>query len=571
MKTMARAKLFLLLCVSMYAQPAGQGVISGTVVEASNGEAVRKAVVTVTWHGTPRAWATTRTDGSGRFLFEGLPAGNYDLRAVKQGLGTAIYGAESIREIGDVITLADGETRANLKLRFLRSATISGRVVDTDGDPISGATVTLLHPSRNLGERVLTNSQSANTNDRGEYKITADPGEYYLRCLPNTQRQMRQVRVEMAVPQYFGGARESKDATPVYLRGGDVLSGIDFRLTSEAPAKIAGRVTGVPQLDPPLEATAAGQAARSGNIRRLPNFSPEGGQVVMVELSAADDSQNMFGSRGTGAQAPEYRFEMPENVPGRYRIQATIRAKDKAYYASQIVDAHEGTSEIVLAMAPAVALKGHLKVEGPAPHPVEGYSVMLASPGMGPRGGAYSSSVKKDGSFVIEDVPPGEWLLNFNPSEAGVFEKSVLLGDKDFLYKRLEIPPGSDAPLNIVLSSNTAVVSGEIDAADAGGAAKRAGILLEPIGKWHTLARFYYSVLADDNGKFKVNGVAPGKYKIFALEKIATASFRNVESAELLEGALKDQAEELDVTEGAKVESHPKLVPEDKAKEILKP
>jgi hypothetical protein len=85
------------------------------------------------------------------------------------------------------------------------------------------------------------------------------------------------------------------------------------------------------------------------------------------------------------------------------------------------------------------------------------------------------------------------------------------------------------------------------------------------------LARFYYSVLADDNGKFKVNGVAPGKYKIFALEKIATASFRNVESAELLEGALKDQAEELDVTEGAKVESHPKLVPEDKAKEILKP
>jgi len=291
----------------------------------------------------------------------------------------------------------------------------------------------------------------------------------------------------------------------------------------------------------------------------------------MVELNVADDPQNHFGGGGAGAQAPEYRFEMPENVPGRYRLQATIHAKDKTYYASQIVDAHEGPNEVVLAMTPAVALKGHLRVEGPAPHPVEGFTVMLAAPGMGPRMGAYSSSVKKDGSFVIEDVPPAEFLLNFNPSEAGVFEKSVLLGDKDFLYKRLEIPPGSDAPLNIVLSSNTGVVSGEIDAADVGGAAKRAGILLEPIGKWHTLARFYYSALADDNGKFKVNGVAPGKYKIFALEKIATGNFRTVESAELLEAALKDQAEELDVTEGAKVESHPKLVPEDKAKEILKP
>jgi protocatechuate 3,4-dioxygenase beta subunit len=570
MKTMARANLFLLLCVNMFAQPAGQGVISGTVVEASNGEAVRKAVVTVTWHGTPRAWGTTRTDGSGRFSFEGLPAGNYDLRAVKQGLGTAIYGADSIRELGDVITLADRETRANLKLRFLRSAILSGRVVDTDGDPISGATVTLLHPGRNLGERVLTNSQSANTNDRGEYRLTADPGEYYLRCIPNTQRQMRQVHVEMAVPQYFGGARDSKDATPVYLRGGDILSGIDFRLTAEAPATITGHVTGVPQLDPPLEAVAAGQDPRVGNIRNR-RFNPGGGQTVMVELSGADDSQNLFGSRGTGAQAPEYQFEMPENVPGRYRLQATIRAKDKTYCASQIIDAHEGPNEIVLAMAPAVALKGHLKVEGPAPHAVDGYNVMLAPPGMGPRAGTYTSSVKKDGSFVIDDVPPGEWLLNFNPSEAGVFEKSVLLGDKDFLYKRLEIPPGSDAPLNIVLSSNTAVVSGEIDAADAGGAAKRAGILLEPIGKWHTLARFYYSALADDNGKFKVNGVAPGRYKIFALEKIATGSFRTVEPAELLEAAFKEQAEELEVTEGAKVESHPKLIPEDKAKEILKP
>src|SRR5580698_6349684 len=204
MKTMARAKLLLLLCVGMYAQPAGQGVISGTVVEASNAEAVRKALVTATWHGTPRAWATTRTDGSGRFTFEGLPAGNYDLRAVKQGLGTAIYGADSIREIGDVVSLTDGETRANLKLRFLRSATISGRVVDADGDPIPAANVTLLRAGRNLGERVLTNAQSASTNDRGEYRIAADPGEYFLRCIAVTQRQWRQQNSEVMVPQYFG-------------------------------------------------------------------------------------------------------------------------------------------------------------------------------------------------------------------------------------------------------------------------------------------------------------------------------------------------------------------------------
>src|SRR5580658_1850900 len=119
---MACAKLLLLwlVCVNLFAQPAGRGAISGTVVEASSGDPVRKAVVTVTWHGTPRSWATTRTDGSGRFRFDGLPAGVYDLRANKAGAGVAIYGANSSRETGENITLANGETREGLKLRFIR-------------------------------------------------------------------------------------------------------------------------------------------------------------------------------------------------------------------------------------------------------------------------------------------------------------------------------------------------------------------------------------------------------------------------------------------------------------------
>jgi hypothetical protein len=153
--------------------------------------------------------------------------------------------------------------------------------------------------------------------------------------------------------------------------------------------------------------------------------------------------------------------------------------------------------------------------------------------------------------------------MNINPTPAGIFEKSVRLGDKDFLYQRIEIPAGSAAPLNIVMSSNMASVSGEIDGADA----KRAGILLVPVGTLHNLARFFYSAITDDAGKFKLSGIAPGKYKIFALEKIATANFRTPEAGELLDAL----GEELDVQEGAKLQLHPKLIPEEKAREILKP
>ncbi len=562
MGTMARAKLCLLLCIvhaASYGQHAGRGVIAGRVVDAASGDPVRKAIVTVTWQGTPRAWATTQTDGSGQFRVEGLPPGKYDLRANKQGLGSAIYGANSVRELGDLITLGDGETRGDLQLKFLRSASISGRVVEPDGDPVPSVSVSLMRSTRNLGERVLVNYQQTNTNDRGEYRFTpVDPGEYYLRCNPNVQRLMGIVPREIIVPQYFGGAREPKDAMAIHVRGGDVLAGIDFHLTTEHPATISGRITGVPQLDPPAETPVSGQGGGVvfANGRRMTNR----GTGVPISLIPASDGP-FFGGSGTQANGPDYRFEMPETVSGRYRLQTMIRVKDKPYYASHVFDAHEGANDIILAMVPGVTVKGHLTVEGPGMNAPENFAIALAPPGSEPRGQSYSSPVGKDGSFSIDQVAPGEYLLNINPTPAGIFEKSITQGDKDVLYQRIEIPPGTSAPLSIVLSSNVATLTGEVDAG------KRAGILLEPVGKWHTMARFYYSALADDAGKFKLNGVAPGKYKIFALEKIATASFRNLESAELIDAL----GEEVDVVEGAKIDLHPKLIPEAKAKELLKP
>jgi len=109
----------LTLPIPCSAQPPGTGVISGSVLEVSNNDPVRKAIVTLTWQGAPRSWATSRTDSSGQFKFEGLPAGKYDLRATKPGEGTAIYGA----------------TRTTVAYRNLDDKLLSGqsRVVDQSG------------------------------------------------------------------------------------------------------------------------------------------------------------------------------------------------------------------------------------------------------------------------------------------------------------------------------------------------------------------------------------------------------------------------------------------------------
>ena len=510
---------------------------------------------------TPRSWATTAGNRQQRaFPVQGLPAGTYDLRANKQGLGTAVYGAEKLREIGETITLADGESRVGVKLRFIHSATISGRVLDSDGDPIDNAMVTVLRPGRQLGERILVRGMSTNTNDRGEYRLSnMNPGQYYLKADPLPARMMRQNGPNDAtdpgphlreVPQFLGGAREWTDATPLTIRGGENLTGLDFRITSEPVAHLMGHVTGVPDLGPP-------PARPTGQVRMFGDQP-----FVSIQMSPIDQGVLQW-SGGAGASPPDYKFDLGEQVPGRYRLDASVTHEKKTYSASQIVDTRQTSGEITLALAPAVDVKGHFTLEGQAARPKGGFTVRLVT-GAGFRRGTNSAQVGADGNFTLTQVEPGEWNVNIDTIPRLGFLKSMRLGDKDVTFKPLEIAPGSDAPLNIVVSMNSSKIDGEVDAAGAGDP-KRAAILLAPMGDRHTLARFYYSINADDSGKFKMMGLAPGKYKIFALEKMTAPEFRTPEAADLLEPL----GEEIELTEGGSLTWHPKLIPMERAREAL--
>ena len=168
-----------------FGQVAGRGVISGTVIEATSGEPVRKAIVTLTLEGEPKRWATTRRDGSGQFSFVGLPAGKYDLRARKQGLGAATYGATGAGQIGEIISLKEREARVGVNLLFNRFGWIAGRVFDTDGEPVPSTAITLFRTDPNMGYLVMTRYAGGTTDNRGNFRLEGlVPGDYYLFASP---------------------------------------------------------------------------------------------------------------------------------------------------------------------------------------------------------------------------------------------------------------------------------------------------------------------------------------------------------------------------------------------------
>jgi hypothetical protein len=252
---------------------------------------------------------------------------------------------------------------------------------------------------------------------------------------------------------------------------------------------------------------------------------------------------------------------MPDVPAGRYRLEAVLHSGNKSYGAFQTVDLNAGSGEIILALAPARDIPGTVRFEGPPmPRPNALRIAVGRQGGQGGPAGNISAQVGADGRFVLEQVPLGEWQL-VNPVPPG-FLKSAQLGDKDVRFTAFDSGAGGNVSLNLVISMNTATVEGEIDSA-AGG---RAGIVVAPVaGPYHELARFYYGTTPDEQGKFKLEGVAPGKYKMFAVEKMTPGSFRNPEAVD----QLYELGQDIELVEGATLHVKPKLIPADRAEKAL--
>ncbi len=510
---MIRFATILLIAGSILAQTppdirpkAAPGSISGTVVSATTGEPLRKSSVSLTRSPNVPNLPAAVTDVQGRFSLTGLPAGQYTVSVDRFG-----YLSPSRAEIDkEIITVYDGQQVTGITIKLTPNGSISGRVLDDDGDPLAGAEVALFQVIWRQGRFELSSGAAESADDRGAFRFgELTPGRYFVRARPAGARVVPAaiaVPGETPQPTWFGGALDHANAAVIQLMAGENRMDLDIRLRSAVSFGIEGRVAGIENLE-----------IDTGNPLTRPRL---GLTRVDSEVREPMNSPNLKND-GT--------FAVDRLRPGTYELTATQGRYDSGYTYSLLgrarIDLRAGNlSGIELGLHPPVTVPGQVILDGDMPEP-KTISVFLDG-----LDGAFGTTAvtNRTGKFELKNVGAGRYMVRVvDDAEDRAYLKRVEIGGSAAPDNVIEIAPGAAPSLAVVISERGANVWGHVKAETPGAAPGQVVILLPEIADAALRELKARTAAADQNGTFWIRNLAPGRYKAYAWADIPEGAWKN--------------------------------------------
>ncbi len=523
-------------------QPASEsGVVAGAVLDRSSSAPVWKALVTLSTDEATPLEAQAITDGAGRFTFTGVPPGRYQLHADRRGYLHAWYGAETANHPPASITVGANETRDGLVLRLQALGAVSGVVTDPDGDPLPGIPVSLWMQSFWRGKPKFFERASADTDDRGIYRISGIVSGRYIIMANGVGHQAFRMQPEAVAGeqppaqarfgvQFYPGTDRMSAAAVVTVEPGREVRGMNFHMVPNPTSTLRGTVI------PPVELPADTRI-----------------DVAIVQQDLPDENQTKFAFNVPG---PNYSFEQYGMVPGEYVLMTHLSLGERQYRGVHRVEISGGADkEVALKLEPGIDLVGSLRIEAESAVQQRERRVEL-SPGESflPNKPRAVGNVKADGTFVIKSVVPGVWDIGVSPIPPGGYIQSMRLGDQDVLTEDMIIGPRTAAALRIVVSTRGGVLEGQVKRSEE---PARAIVLLAPAGKFSHVLSFYSQSIADEAGHFKMEGLTPGAYKLYAFEGMEYGAWQDPEFFK----AFESYGEKVEIVEGTNLPKQLQLIP----------
>jgi hypothetical protein len=131
--------------------------------------------------------------------------------------------------------------------------------------------------------------------------------------------------------------------------------------------------------------------------------------------------------------------------------------------------------------------------------------------------GSGGSIVKDDGTFAFHDVAPDTYRLMVSTPGAGVFVKSMRCGNTDVAESDLDLTGGGGCDLVVTLSANGAQIEGRVEGENGQPAPSTTVTLVAESTRRDDLFKM---TMTDASGHFKITGVAPGSYRLYAWEEV---------------------------------------------------
>ena len=511
----------------------GTAAVSGTITtDAQKPQPLRKARVTLTASDI-NFNRTIVTDETGRFAFTNLPAGRFTLNAMKEAYVTMAFGSRQPGRPGTSIVLSDGQRLQNLTLRLPRGAVISGTVTDFMGRPLPDVTVAASQYGFLNGVRRLLGQGTAQTDDRGAYRMYGlRPGQYVVSASPDRMFMMfsnvpdllelSEADVNRALqdttatstdgrlgrpvgytPIYFPNVTAPEQASTIPVAAGDERTGIDMQLALVASGRVEGVVSYVGGALPPTVQVTLVSANRGAAVSSMDGLR-------MTRAGAGGTFQ--FGSLPPG----EYVVAVRANAPGDKTGQSALWATERVF-----VDGGNSPT-VTLELRPGFTVTGRVEFETAATPPdPRGWRIGLGAAATEVTLGVNGAELKADGTFTIAGVTPGRYRLQPTAPGSAVNDrwmpKLATLANRDVLDDPIDL--NSDVSgISVVLTDRISQIGGTLQ--DASGApASDYHIIVFPSDRalWVPQSRRIHAVRPAANGSYVVKRLPPGEYLLAAV------------------------------------------------------
>jgi protocatechuate 3,4-dioxygenase beta subunit len=550
----------------------GKGVISGVVVVAGTGQPARRARVSLSSPDVGRG-KTAITDDSGRFAFTALPEGRYNLSANKPGHISGSYGQRIPGRSGTPIQLADGQ-QLRLQMQIWRGSVITGTVLDETGEAIPNTPVRVFRYVFQGGQRVLQSSGSAQTDDRGVYRVFGlQPGEYLVSAtprhtnaapggaaeearaalaaaleragargespLPMALAERERVLGAAAVvespladagtgyaPVYYPGTTAPGSATSVIVGPGEEKIGIDFSYQVVPVARIDGVVTSSTQLPPNVQITLVntafnvpglspgGARADANGSFRINNVPP--GQYTLVARAT------IANGRGGGPAGRGMALGMPgADAGGRGAGPAGQPPEATRMWGSaDVVVDDRGATNVVINLQAGSQVSGRVTFDGNAAQPADltrmrvTLQPVLAPGTSGDMVMPAAGRVDADGRFTIASVIPGRYRLTASNFGEGWFLGSSSIDGQDAIDFAAEIKGVVSNAAVTVVDRRTELV-GSVTNEKSEPVSDYTLIVFPADARYRTAqTRRITSTRPATDGRYAFRGLPPGDYRI---------------------------------------------------------